>query len=281
MVLNSFLAMALILQPFNILDYFWITFFNAPLNGTALFVFQPGFSLIQFIDASKHLYMIPFAFFSVFTVSRKNRGSYLFIVVFAILLFGSSYLFAPKHSNLNCVFEPCLKVFGKASGLQYLFLFAAVSTALSLIINFIINLMLKKFLRAKDTKQYKRIIIFIFLFLIFMASVTIAFSYLKYSKIPKYVCLDSTACSDCTVSLKCNYVDWNSGNLTLMYTINNYGDKDYACDVFMKIRPGEYYKKIADDSFIEHNRKYKVGQIVPYPKVDSQIELVQDCRLQK
>ena len=279
-LLNSFLSIALLVQPFWMLDYAWLTFFNTPLNGVSSFVFRPGYSLVQFVLNARHMYMIPFGFISVFAISRKNRASYLFISAFVILLLGSSYIFAPKSSNLNCVFEPCLKVFGKINGLPYSFLYTTIILIISLFINFILNMLLELFKGVKNKRYYKRFVLTIFIFLLLISTITIVFAFLKYSKLPKYVCMGPDLCSECHLNLKCNYIDTDSENLALIYTIKNYWNQDYVCDIFMIIYPTQSdYTKIVDNSFIESHKKYELKQILPYPSKDSQIKLKLNCKI--
>ena len=279
-LLNSFLSIALLVQPFQMLDYTWWTFFNTPLNGLSSFVFRPGYSLLQFILNARHMYMIPFGLFSVFTVSRKNMASYLFIPAFVILLLGSSYVFAPKSSNLNCIFEPCLKIFGKINGLPYSIFYATIIIIISLMIDFIINIFLKFFKGIRNKKYYKSFILIFFLFLLFISTITVVFAFLKYSKIPQYKCFMPDKCIGCNVNLKCNYIDTDSENLTLAYTIKNYGNQNYICDIFIRIYPNDNeYKKIINGFFVESGKGYESRQILPYPLVDSQIKLKADCHL--
>jgi len=279
-LLNSFLSIALLVQSFWILDYAWLTFFNTTLNGVSSFVFRPGYSLLQFILNARHMYMIPFGIFSVFIVSRKSRVPYLFIPVFVIILLGSSYIFAPKSSNLNCTFEPCLKVLSKFSGLPYLFLYAALIIGISLVINLAINIFLELFKGVRNKKYYKRIVTSIFLFLLLISTTTVVFAFLKYSKIPKYVCSQPDLCKECHLNVKCRYIDTDTQNLALMYTIKNYGGKNYVCDIFMKINStGSQFNQIVNNLYIESGKKYDFYQYLPYPLVDSEIKLKPDCRV--
>lgn len=280
MLLNSFLSMAMLLQPFWMLDYFWLTFFNTPLNGVSLFVFKPGYSILQFILNARHMYMIPFGFFSVFTVSKKNKGSYLFIPSFVVFLLGLSYLSAPKYNNVNCVFKSCTQVLSKIKGLEYFFLWAIGIIIISLFFNFMINVALKKSEKIVNKKSYRKFIILIFLLLLLVSTISVIFAYLKFSKVPKYVCLKPDACTSCNVDIRCGYVDVSSENLTLMYTIKNYGNQNYVCDIFMKVYPIDgQFNKIVDGSYIEAGKKYEIGKVLPYPPVDSQIKLKLACSL--
>lgn len=279
MLLNSFLSISLLVQPFWILDYVWLTFFNVPLNGVSSFVFRPGYTLEQFIINARHMYMIPFGLFCVFTISQKNKRSYFFIPAFIILLLGSTYLFTPRESNLNCAFEPCLDMF-KMRGLPYFFLYTIIIIVVSLLINLIINTFLEKFQGIGDKIYYKRILIGFFLLLLLLSTLSVAFAYLKYSKIPKFECLKSEECVDCTVDIKCDYIDVSSENLAVSYTIKNYGEVNYVCNVSMRIYPtDDDYKQIVDNSFIEAYKKYEVGQSLPYPNVNSQVRLKPSCKV--
>ena len=279
-LLNSFLSIALLVQPFWILDYIWLTFFNTPLNGVSSFVFSSGYSFLQFILNARHMYMIPFGFFSVFVISRRSRGSYLFIPIFIILLLSSSYLLAPKYSNLNCVFESCLDVFSKIKDPYYFFFYTTVTIILSLFNALIINMTLKKLHTVRNNKYYKKIILIVFLFLLLISTISVVFAYLKYSKIPKYRCLEPDICADCMVNIKCSYIDVFSSNLTLVYIINNKENKDYVCDVFMRAYPNNSDDiKLANNSFIEAGKKNEAGHILPNPSVNSKIKLKLNCSL--
>ena len=137
--LNAVLAVAILVQPIWVLDYIWISFFGVPLNGISLFNFQPGFGLFEFINNFRHLFILPFAFYTVFMFSRKDRKSYFFITFSLLLVMTISYLLTPPQLNINCVNGPCVGDVG-LTGFSYFTVFVFVIILLSLGINFIINL---------------------------------------------------------------------------------------------------------------------------------------------
>ena len=276
-LLNSFLSMALVVQPVYALDYIWISFFNTPLNGSSLFAFQPGFRLIEFINNTRHLLMIPLGFYAVFTQSKESKKSYLFTFVFVIVILGSSYMFTPGYSNVNCVFKPCVKLLNPPfSGFKYFISFSLEMLILMLFVNFLINLLLRKF---RNKNSYKKYVISIFVMVLCISFVSIIAGSVKYSKIPKYVCLEPDICQNCIISMKCKYVYGLDNNQTLIYTLGNNENKDYICDVYMAIYPvSPTYEKIANNSWIQSKHSYKIGQKLPYPEIDSGIKIKADCR---
>ncbi|MDP3765004.1 MAG: hypothetical protein Q8R04_00675 [Nanoarchaeota archaeon] len=280
-LLNSFLSMGLIVQPVFIIDYIWISFFGVELNGTSLYVFQPTFGLLEFISAAKHLFMIPFAFYGVFLLSRKNKKSYIFTAIFTILLLVVSYAFQPEYRNLNCVKKPCAKFFGgNLSGFWYFIFFVASMIILTLLLNFIINTILEKTEKLSHRKSYKISILMIFICLLSIATAAIVMASVKYSKIPKFRCDNENDCTNCPVEIKCRYFDSFGKDLALLYRIKNNDVHDYACDVYMKILPKDTeYKKIGEDYSIRSKKYYDVWENVSYPEVDSQIKLKLDCRM--
>lgn len=276
-LLNSFLAISLIVQPFWILDYAWLSFFNAPLNGLSSFVFRPGYPLINFLLNARHLYMIPFGLYAVLAVSRKNKGSYFFIPFSTAALLVCTYLFAKKNSNLNCVFKPCIAIMNGLSGFTYFLVFVAAIIILSTADNFIINAILEKFRKNRNKKSREGLSIFVFAILILLSSITLIFGIFRYFAVPNYACVNDE-CPGCNVTLKCRYVDTTTENLSLEYLIINHNDEDYACDIFMKIEPvNTQYKKIASGSLIKSRAKYTAGQLLPYPVSNSRIYLRADC----
>ncbi len=280
MLLNSFLAIALIVQPFWITDFILFSFFNIHVNGLSSYVFQPGFSFMEFLDNSKHLFMIPFGIYAVFTVSRRNFKSYFFTPFLVAFILIASYILPPNLSNLNCVVKPCLKILGRWSGMGYSLVYLFSIIVLSLVINLMINIILKKVEKLKSKKFYKKCMIIIFIVLVCFASASVFAAYLKYLRVPQYVCLKPSSCDNCSIKLECNYVNTDSEKLALLYTIKNYGHQNYVCNIFMRIYPNEgKFTKIVNGSFIESGRKYEVDQILPYPLVDSQIGLKSDCKV--
>ena len=279
MLLNSFLSMALLVQMFWILDYIWISFFDAPLNGLSLFVFQPGFQLLWFIDNFRHMLMIPIGFYAVFRFSREHKKSYLFIPLFVILLLGISYTLTPKYLNINCVNESCINATDSLSGFYYFIVFLVGTIAIMLLINFVINIIFRRIKKLRKRKLYGQIILSVFLMLMLVSIVSMAAASLRYSKIPKYSCAEPDNCDDCTVNLKCKYIYGEGNNQSLMYTIENKGDNDYVCNIYMRIYPSGEYEKIANNSWIQSNKKYKVANKLDYPNVDSGIKLKSDCKV--
>ncbi len=277
-LLNSFLSMALLVQPIFVLDYVWIAFFNKPLNGLSLFVFQPGFRLLEFIDNTRHLLMIPIGFYAVFINSKENKKSYVFITLFIMALLVFSYMFTPKYANTNCVFEPCVNQFGiSLSGFVYFIFFLIEMIILSLFINSLINIALKKSHKFRNKSAYKKLITFIFLLMLSFSFVVIYKSFSNYSKIPRYRCINENNCVGCDVNVKCNYVYGVGENQTLIYTISNKGVSEYVCSTYIVIGKDKDYKKIAENSWIKSNEKYKIGYKLPYPETDSDIKLKLDC----
>lgn len=281
MLLNSFLAMALLVQPFWIADYVWNTFFGEPLNGFASYIFQPNFTALELTDSFRHMFMIPFGFYAVFTVSKKDRKSYLFIPAFIVFLLGFSYFFAPEHDNANCVFSPCVNGFGGwLSGFQYSLFFLFGVIILSLAISLMINAILKKTENIEGKKSYRAWIASIFIALILVSFATIAAGSLKFSKIPRYTCNVSDNCTDCPIKLGCKYFYGPKENQTLVYSIKNNADKAYVCDIYMKIDQKDAdYKKADGNYFITPGKKYFASHPIGYPIVNAQVEIKQDCRL--
>lgn len=280
-LLNSFLSMALLVQPFWVLDYIWISFFDVPLNGLSLFVFQPGFQLLWFIDNFRHMLMIPIGFYAVFMFSRENKKSYLFIPLFIILLLGISYTLTPKYPNINCVNESCISAIDSLSGFPYFVVFLIITIVITLLINFAINSTLRKIDKARKRQPYGQIILSIFIVLMLISIASIVAASLKYSKIPKYSCIETDNCDGCAVNLECKYIYGEGNNQNLMYTIENGGNNDYVCDIHMRIYPSEDYEKIATNSWIRSNEKYKVAHELKYPDMDSTIKLKSDCVIYK
>lgn len=276
-LLNSFLSMALLVQSFWVLDFIWISFFDVPLNGLSLFVFQPGFQLLWFIDNFRHMLMIPVGFYAVFMFSRENKRSYLFIPLFIILLLGISYTLTPKYLNINCVNESCISSMDSLSGFYYFIAFLIGTIVITLLINFVINIIFRRIKKLRKGKLYSQIILSVFIVMMLISISSIVAASLKYSKIPKYSCIEPDNCDDCTVNLECKYIYGEGNKQNLMYVIANKGNKDYVCDVYMGIYPSEEYVKIVNNSWIRSNEEYKVTRALRYPVTDSAIKLKSNC----
>jgi hypothetical protein len=277
MLLNTFLSIALLVQPLWMLDYIWISFFGVPLNGFSSFVFQPSFGVLEFVNNFRHMFMIPLGFYAVFMFSRKDRKSYFFIFLFLLSVLGITYILAPPQLNINCVNSSCVGDIG-LTGFSYFIVFVLAVISLSLGINFFINMLLKKFEAFRKTEVYRRTISVIFILFMVISSVSIVAASMRYAQIPKYSCLGAEDCVDCTIDLECNYFYGEGENWTLVYTLGNKGDVGYVCETYMQILPiDEKFKKIAENYYIGPSKRYKIHQPLEYYGVDSQIKLISDC----
>ncbi|MBI2134993.1 hypothetical protein HYU09_03305 [Candidatus Woesearchaeota archaeon] len=279
MLLNSFLAMALLVQPFWIADYAWHAFFGTSLNGFASYVFEPNFTAMELIDSFRHMFMIPFGFYAVFMASKKDRKSYAFIPVFITFLLGFSYIFTPGQNNANCVFSACVKNFGGwLSGFGYFVFFLLGTIILSIAINLAIDAVLGKAEKLRNDKGYRVWIASIFLVLLLISFATIAAVSVKFSKTPRYSCVVADSCADCPVELGCKYFYGPKENQTLIYSIKNNADEAYVCDVYMKVLGKDAdYKKAAENYFITPGKKYLASFPVGYPMANARVEIRQEC----
>jgi len=279
MLLNSFLSIAILVQPAWILDYIWISFFNVPLNGLSSYAFQSTYGILEFINSTRHLLMLPVGLLAVFMLSKKDRRSYIFIPIFITLLLAFSFLFTPEYSNINCVFSSCVDVMNDLSGMTYLTVFLLATIILSIFFNWIINWLLASMEDVREMPSYKNAVWAVFIVLIAISIATIVFASRLYADIPKYSCTESEKCDNCSVELICSYATTNQYSRIVLYKIANNGNDDYVCDIFMKILPSEVeYKRIAENSYIRANIVYKAGHALEYPKADSWIVLKPECK---
>ena len=281
MLLNSFLAIVLLVQPFWIIDYIWMSFFNVPFNGLSSFVFQPGFGLLEFVDNFRHAFMIPFGFYAVFMISRKSLKSYLFIPAFISSLLFLSYIFVPEYNNINCVQDSCIGLLEKSVPASLYFASFIFSTIfLSLMINFGINKIFEKTEKSRHKKTYKNLTLAIFIFLMSVAIASITAASLRYSEIPKYSCAKIEDCTNCTINLECKRFYGNEENWTVVYDIKNYGENWNECQVYMKLGSLENYKNITGTIYIDPGKKYTLyHQDLKYPKADTEVKLKSNCSI--
>jgi hypothetical protein len=111
----NFLAFPLLFWTFDFLQYL---FTGKSFLGISDYFFRQG-EIISKIITTQHLWSLPLSIFSIrYLKSKKNsKISIVYSIIFAILIFLGSRIFASRESNINIVYS----IFG-ITGIQYVFL---------------------------------------------------------------------------------------------------------------------------------------------------------------
>lgn len=107
--LTAEVALGIIPEILWIADFLSSRFFAYNLFGFTSYLFEPSYSLMQYILALQHLLVLPLAAIALW-VMRPLPGSYFGAFLHGTFLWASGYLLRPQL-NINCSYRACISLF--------------------------------------------------------------------------------------------------------------------------------------------------------------------------
>lgn len=270
--LIAWLSFALITQSFWIFDNIWRITTGKNLFGLVEFMYQPGYPLDEFLISHYHFFIIPTIILALLFLKGEGYYAKTVAIVNSVLIFGLSYFLFPVDQNLNCVRESCFNLIKDWKVSFYPFIFTLTIIVVGTVLTHLIERLHKKIL---FTKNIKRSIVIVYSFIIGFGVILVLVD-LSYKKtLPSFTCENSF--EDSEIRIECRYTEeFKSGEMLLVYTINNKLSKTNVCDSRISISRREWvmHKNI----YLEANKKYTLKFILPYPKENVKAKLSAYCQ---
>lgn len=278
MLLSGF-AIAILIHITWGLDFLMITLigkgFGTAANFTfgAAYTFGAGNRVIEFLNSTRHLVMLPLAWYGLIKLKKYPKKGWILIPALFLFTWISSYLFTNPTNNVNGVFDP---YWAPGAALLPYVLTVLIGLPLAMVLAvasyFVCRALFTKIKHTKKSDSNHKKIFYIWTGL---TIVLIILGLGRFLMQPRYNCeIFPNNFESEGVITRCVYIMEKDGSMTAEFLIENTEYKDKKCEIELYIEDNAKYKdSISLNSLEKKNEFFDI----PFPSGYTQIKAVPIC----